>query len=391
MLPLEGMQVLDLSQMLPGGLCTQILADLGADVIKIENPRGGDGFRNAPPLLGADGSFFYILNRNKKSMTLDIKRPEGRAIFIGMATRADIIVENARPGTMKKMGLAYEDLRTLNEKIIYCSVSGFGQTGPYRERPAHDINILAISGILDLLGEKGRPPIVPAVMISGSGGGGINAALGIMAALLRRERTGKGQYLDVSILDGLSPFLSLMMSEYMASKEVPIRGESRLGGGHACYNIYETRDGKFLALGCLEKKFWVELCRCLKREDLSEELMAPLPRQTEIIQELQAIFFQKDRAEWLTTLGRHDICFSPVNSLSEALSDPQVLHRALWFQASHPTGGEIPQQGFPVKFSDDQPELRIPPPLLGEHTREIMKTLGYDDSYIQELCEKGVV
>lgn len=391
MLPLEGMQVLDLSQRLPGGLCTQILADLGADVIKIENPRGGDGFRNAPPMIGANGSFFHILNRNKKSMTLNIKKPEGRDIFLRMAARADVIIENAHPGAMKKMGLAYEDMQSLHPKMIYCSLTGFGQTGPYRERPAHDINILAISGILDLLGEKGRPPIVPAIMISGAGGGGINAALGILAALLRRERTGKGQYLDVSILDGLNPFLALMMAEYLARKEAPVRGESRLGGGHACYNIYETSDGKFLAIGCLEKKFWKELCRCLNREDLREDLMAPLPRQTEMIQELKVIFLQKTRDEWMVILGQYDICFSPVNSLPEALEDPQIQHRGLWFQASHPADGDIPQQAFPVKFSQDQPELRIPPPLLGEHTQEILKTMGYNESSIENLRTNGVV
>ncbi len=385
------MQVLDLSQMLPGGLCSQILADLGADVIKIENPRGGDGFRNAPPLIGANGSFFHILNRNKKSMTLNIKSAEGKDIFLSMAAHTDVIVENARPGTMEQMGLAYEDVQSLNPKVIYCSLTGFGQTGPYRQRPAHDINILAISGILDLLGEKGRPPIVPAIMISGAGGGGINAAMGILAALLRRERTGRGQYLDVSILDGLSPFLALMMSEYFACKEVPVRGESRLGGGHACYNIYETGDGKFLAIGCLETKFWKELCSCLNREDLREDLMAPLPRQTEMISELKVIFLQKTRDEWMMILGQYDICFSPVNSLLEALEDPQIKHRGLWFQGSHNADGEIPQQAFPVKFSQDQPELRIPPPLLGEHTKEILKTLGYDESTIEILRANGVV
>lgn len=391
MLPLEGMQVLDLSQLLPGGLCTQILADLGADVIKIENPQGGDGFRNTPPLIGANGSFFHILNRNKKSMTLNIKTSQGRDIFLSMAAHADVIIENARPGTMKKMGLAYEDIQDLNPKMVYCSLTGFGQTGPYRDRPAHDINILAISGILDLLGEKGRPPIVPPIMISGAGGGGINAALGILAALLRRERTGKGEYLDVSILDGLSPFLALMMSEYLARKEAPVRGESRIGGGHACYNIYETRDGKFLAIGCLEEKFWEELCRCLGREDLREDLMAPFPRQMEMIQELKAIFLQKPREEWMMILGQYNICFSPVNSLPEALEDPQIRHRGLWFQASHPVDGDIPQQAFPVKFSQDQPELRIPPPLLGEHTQEILKTLGYTESTIENMRTNGVV
>ncbi|MEI6313380.1 MAG: CaiB/BaiF CoA-transferase family protein [Syntrophus sp. (in: bacteria)] len=391
MLPLEGMQVLDLSQMLPGGLCTQILADLGADVIKIENPRGGDGFRSAPPLIGANGSFFHILNRNKKSMTLNIKTAVGRDIFRGMATTADVIIENARPGTMKEFGLAYEDIKGLNPKIIYCSLTGFGQTGPYRERPSHDINILAISGILDLLGEKGRPPIVPAIMISGAGGGGINAALGIMAALLRRERTGKGQYLDVSILDGLSPFLALMMSEYLATKKAPVRGESRLGGGHACYNIYETRDGKFIAIGCLEKKFWAELCRCLRREDLIDDLMSPLSRQTEMIQELKIIFLRKTREEWMMVLGQYDICFSPVNSLPEAMEDPQIKHRGMWFQTSHPADGDIPQQSFPVKFSQDQPVLMTPPPLLGEHTQEILQARGYDESAIESLRSNGVV
>jgi crotonobetainyl-CoA:carnitine CoA-transferase CaiB-like acyl-CoA transferase len=391
MLPLEGMQVIDLSQMLPGGLCTQILADLGAEVIKIENPRGGDGFRNAPPRIGANGSFFHILNRNKKSITLNIKKAAGRDVFLKMAARADVLVENGRPGAMEKIGLAYDDIKLLNPKIIYCSLTGFGQTGPYRERPAHDINILAISGILDLLGEKGRPPIVPAVMISGAGGGGINAALAIMAALLRRERTGQGQYLDVSILDGLSPFLALMMSEYLARKEAPIRGEPRLGGGHACYNIYESRDGKFIALGCLEKKFWDELCRCLKREDLIDDLLAPLPRQTEMIKELRAIFLQKSRDEWMTILGQYDICFTPVNSLPEALEDPQIRHRGMWFTTVHPADGDIPQQAYPVKHTQDQPGLRFPPPLLGEHTREILGDLGYDESAIDALRTTGAI
>ena len=219
----------------------------------------------------------------------------------------------------------------------------------------------------------------------------MNAALGIMSALLRRERTGKGQYLDVSILDGLSPFLALMMSEYLARKEAPVRGESRLGGGHACYNIYETIDGKFLAIGCLEKKFWEELCRCLKREDLIEDLMAPLPRQTEMIQELRVIFLQKSRDQWMMLLGQYDICFSPVNSLAEAMEDPQIRHRGLWFQTIHPADGDVPQQAFPIKFSQDQPELRIPPPLLGEHTQVILKTLGYDESTIENLRTNGVV
>jgi len=391
MLPLAGMKILDSAPVLPGGLCTLILADLGAEVIKIENPGSGDGFRSTPPLLGGNGSYFHILNRNKKSVTLNIKVEEGREIFRRLAVASDVVVENTRPGTMESLGLGHEDLARLNPRLIYCSLTGFGQTGPYRHRPAHDINILAVSGILDLLGEKGRPPIVPAVMIAGAGGGGLTAALGILAALLRRERTGKGQYLDVALLDGLSPFLALLMSEYLTRGETPGRGETRLGGGYACYNVYETRDGKFIAIGCLEEKFWQGLCKCLEREDLIGELHAPPARQAGLIAELRKAFRRKDRGEWMQILARRDVCFSPVNSLPEALEDPQIRERGLWYQISHPTDGQIPQQAFPIRFSTDNPEAQVPSPNLGQHTGEVLTELGYSAGDIAELRSRGVV
>ncbi|MGV8079047.1 MAG: CaiB/BaiF CoA transferase family protein [Syntrophales bacterium] len=389
-LPLEGTRLLDLSQVLPGGLCTQILADLGADVIKIENPNGGDGFRKSPPQMGNTGSFFLVINRNKRSMTLNLHEEEGRAILRRMIPEADILVENFRPGTMGGWGLGFEAVRAMNPRLVYCSLSGFGQAGPYSQKPAHDINILAVSGILDLLGERGRRPIVPAVQIAGAGGA-ILAALGILAALLRRGLCGEGQYLDVSLLDGLSPYLGLIMSEFAVRGAAPGRGEARVGGGYACYNVYETKDGRCIALGCLEEKFWNSFCRAIHRNDLADDLLAPLDRQAEIIAELRTVFLQRTRWEWVELLDRYDVCFSMVNSLDEVLDDPQIHHRGLWFRALQPGNGEILQQAFPVKFSGEQPGWRTPPPTLGEHTDELLEKMQIDADARIGLRERGII
>jgi crotonobetainyl-CoA:carnitine CoA-transferase CaiB-like acyl-CoA transferase len=389
-LPLEGFLVLDLSQRLPGSLCTQILADLGADVIKIENPGGGDGFRWTPPLIKTYGSFFHVLNRNKRGMTLDVKQPMGRTVFMKLASRADVLLESFRPGWMKEIGLGYEDLKTSNPRLIYCSLTGFGQDGPRRDRPAHDIDFLAASGILGLIGEKGGRPSLPAVQFAGAGGG-LSAALGILAALLGREKNGGGEYLDVAILDGLNPFLGLVMSQYMTDAQLPERGETLVGGGYAFYNVYETRDGKFIVLGCLEEKFWETFCKIIHREELIGEQFAAAPRRQEIIEELRLLFLGKTRDEWLEHLGGHEICFTPVNSLEEALKDPQIEKRGLWFKGFHPTDGEIPQQSFPVKFSGRRPGWRSHPPGLGEHTKAILREFGLSEGEISELEAHDII
>ncbi len=390
-LPLEGIRVLDLSQLLPGSLCTQILADLGAQVLKIENPKTGDGFRWTPPLVKTLGSFFHVTNRNKQGMKLNLRDPAGREIFLKMVPQADVLLDNFRPGAMQRMGLGYEDLKKINPRLIYCSLTGFGQTGPYRDRAAHDLNFLSIAGVLDLLGEKGGRPVVPAVQMAGAGGGSLNAALGIMASLFRRERTGAGQYLDVAILDGLNPFIALTMSQYLANGELPKRGETLVGGGYAFYNVYQTKDGKFLALGALEEKFWQEFCKAIGREDLIEEQFVPSPRQDEVIEEVRGIIIQKTRQEWEDLLSQYDTCFSPVNTAAEALQDPQIQHRALWFLGQHPVDGEVGQMNFPIKFSEDQPGWRMPPPSFGEHTEKVLKELGYSDAEIADLAAQGII
>ena len=375
-LPLDGMNILDLSSLLPGSLCSQILADLGAEVLKIENPNGGDNFRWTPPLIKTTGSYFHIINRNKKGMTLNLKHEKGKEIFLKLVTDADVVLDSCVPGTMEELGMGYHDLKQINPGIICCSLTGFGQDGPYKNRPAHDIDFLSISGIVDLLGERGGRPIVPAMQFAGAGGS-LSAAMGILSALLRRERTGEGQYLDVAILDSLTPFLSLVMSQYMANGIIPKRGESLVGGGYASYNIYETADGKYLSLGCLEEKFWKEFCKAVEREDLIDDQYAPSPRREELIEETRSIFLQKPREEWINLFEQYTICFSPVNSLEEAVQ--------------HPTDGTIPQQRFPVKYSEDQPGVRCHPPGLGEHTREILRQVGYTDGEIEDFYKRGVV
>ena len=387
---LEGIRVLDLAPLLPGSLCTQMLADLGAEVIKIEGPNGGDSLRSAPPLIGTTGSFFHIANRNKKGIRLDLKQQRGRDVFIRMTGKSDVVIENFRPGAMRQMGLGYDDLKKVNDRLVYCSLTGFGQDSPYSQSPAHDINFLGLSGILDLIGDRGGNPAVPGVQIAGAGGS-LHAAIGILAALLRREKTGTGQHIDVALLDGLTPFLGLVMSQYLTDHRLPRRGETLVGGGYAFYNVYETKDGKYITLGNVEKKYWITLCTLIGRPDLVEQQFAPSPRQDEIIEELRALFRQKTRREWVDLLDSKDTCFAPVNSLEEALQDPHIRGRGLWFKATHPVDGEIPQQAFPIKFSEDQPGWKSPPPLLGEHTLEVLREMEFSEEEIRSLKAQGII
>jgi crotonobetainyl-CoA:carnitine CoA-transferase CaiB-like acyl-CoA transferase len=388
MLPLTGYRVLDLSLRLPGSLCTQILADLGADVVKIEDPGGGDPFRRTPPLAGSTGSFFQITNRNKRGVALDLRHPRGREVFLRLAAGADVLFENFRTGTLDRMGLGYDAIREFNPRIIYCSLTGFGPDGPYRDRPAHDLDFLALSGLLYLLKREGELPPVPESQIAGAGGG-ISAALGILAAVIRRERTGEGGKVDAAVFDGLTPLLGLAMAQRMADGGA--RRESLVGGAYACYNVYETRDGKYLTLGCLEEKFWRAFCRAVEREDLAGDQLAPEPRRSALLREVRALMRQRSLKEWTELLGKHEICFAPVNSPEEAMNDPHATHSGLWFNGKHPHDGDVPQQGFPVRFSGVRPGWRNHPPALGEHTREILAEIGCSTEEIEGLRAAGVI
>jgi len=383
-LPLEGTRILDLSARMPGPMCAQILADLGAEVIKIESPRVPDFFRRFEPLVDGSGSLFHVCNRNKKGLTLELRHPGGREIFLRLIKTTDVVIEAFRPGTMERMGIGYETLKEANPGLIYCAITAFGQTGPYRMRPAHDLNLLALAGVLDLLGNKGGAPIVPPVQMSGLGGA-FQGVVGVLAALLKRGKTGRGESIDISLLDGVSAFAALEMSRYMAGHHLPKRGLTEGGGGYACFNVYRTADGRYLSLGCLEPQFWETFCRVVGRESFIGEQWSAPPRQDEMILEIQSVFLTRTRNEWLGLFDPETICVAPVNTFEEALQDPHVRDQETWFKGELPGGEKVPQAALPVSFGEGRPGWRSHPPGHGEHTREILRDLGLTDQEIEDL------
>ncbi len=389
-LPLEGIRVLDLSTRMPGPVCTQMLGDLGAEVIKIESPKAPDLFRQFAPRVNGSGSLFHVCNRNKKGLALELRHPRGREIFLRLVRGTDVVVEAFRPGTLERMGIGYETLKEEKPGLIYCALTAFGQTGPYRLRPAHDLNLLALSGVLDLLGTKDGPPVVPPVQMSGLGGA-LQAVVGILAALLSRKRDGKGQLVDVSLLDGVCAFGSLEMSRCMTGHHVPKRGMTEGGGGYACFNVYPAADGRYLSLGCLEPHFWENFCRAIGRESLIGEQWAARPRQDEIIAEVRTVIASRPLDEWLRLFDPEKICAAPVNTFEEALEDPHIRDSGTWFTGNLPGGDRAPQIGLPIRFDGKRPGWRSHPPGHGEHTGEILQSLGIDAGTCDELKKLGVI
>lgn len=384
-------RILELSRLLPGGLATQMLGDLGADVIKIEQPVVGDYTRAFPPMGKQDSGFFLVGNRNKRSITVDLKNKAGKEIIRKLAGESDVIVEGFRPGVADRLGLGYEALKALNPGLIYCSISGYGQDGPYRDVPGHDMNYLGITGMLQLTSRPGMGPQVPGPLIADVGGGTMMAVFGILAALVARQKSGVGQFVDVSMTDGSMHFMHSHASNYLLAGEEPMGGEHRIAGGSMPYNIYRCADDKYLTLGIIEDHFWQRLRKALGREDLPED---PFPQREEMERAkavLSEIFGTKPRDEWVKFLWKHDLPAGPVNSFAEAFCDPQMVAREMLLHVDHPVEGRVPQIGFPVKFSETPGQITRHPPVLGEHTNEILKSLGYSDEAIAALRNEGAV
>jgi len=396
--PLSGIKVLDLTKLAPGPFCTMILGDLGADVIKIEEPGPPTGRRaqqaGAAGVEGPGGGFggnpFNALNRNKKSIGINLKSGPGKEIYARMAQRADVVVEEYRPGVAARLGIDYKTLSARNPRLIYCAITGYGQDGPYRDLVGHDLNYIATAGVLSLLGRPGQTPTIPHNLIADYAGGGMHGAIGVLAALMARNQTGRGQYVDISMMDGALALLTQSFATFFASGAVPQRGETMLDGAIPNYNVYLTRDNKMITIGSLEPWFFANLCRALGREDLIAHEYNPAKRD-EIRQFFTEAFKTKTRDEWFEILTRTDVCVGRMLTLDEVPDDPQVKARKMIVEVEAPGGQKVRQVGISAKLSDTPGSIRSLAPQLGQHTDEILGGLGYSKEQIQKWREEGAI
>jgi crotonobetainyl-CoA:carnitine CoA-transferase CaiB-like acyl-CoA transferase len=394
-LPLEGIRVLDLTRLIPGAVCTSILADAGAEVVKVEEPEIGDYARQIHPFIKGISSRFLILNRNKKSMALNLKSESGREVFFRLVGSADVLVEGFRPGTMSKLGIGYESLKKLNRKIIYCSVSSFGQEGPYRDVVAHDINILGMAGVLSITGAKGGFPAIPGVQIADSVAG-MNGAIAILLSLFRRNITRGGTQIDISMYDSMISWMFDAAGYVFAGAEVPERGDGRLWGGFPNYNIYETKDGKFISVGALEAKFKRSLLERLGWDKFEEDVGTTISQKTSYDEDLQKflnqVFLSRTRDEWVEELKELNACIGPVNSVEEALTHPATKFRRMVSEIEDPMIGKYRQLGSALKSSVELTNPnRLLAPMHGQHTRELLTELGYSEEEVNELKKSQII
>lgn len=399
MLALEGIKVLDLTWQGPGPYCTMILGDLGAGVVRI-GPPSAAGARQVDRKLDEKSVAFQAVNRNKSSILLNLKTEKGKAIFYRLVEKADVLVEAFRPSVTQRLGIDYPSLRKINHKIVYCSISGYGQDGPYRDLPGHDINYISMAGVLDAIGEAARAPAIPLNLIADYGAGAKDAVIGIITSILARDKTGKGQHIDISLTDSVISLLTdSILDYYFESGEGIRRGTHPLNGGFPYYNVYETKDGKFISLGCIEPWLWERFCRVIGKEDfipfcfkLEHYLHVPEDKEWgEILSYLRRLFLTRTRDEWFDFLSQNDISVGKVRSLDEVFADKQVLARRMVIEVEHPDGSKPRQVGIAIKLSDTPGTVRSLPPLPGQHTESILSELGYSPDVIEELRRQGII
>ncbi|MEB3100094.1 CaiB/BaiF CoA transferase family protein [Ferviditalea candida] len=390
---LEGVRILDLTRVLAGPYASMVLSDLGAEIIKIETPGSGDDSRGYGPFLNGESGYFMSVNRNKKSLTLNLKTEEGKQIFFELLKDADVIMENFRPGTMEKLGLAYEELEKANPGIIYAACSGFGHSGPYSQKAAYDIIVQAMSGMMSITGTPGGPPTRTGASI-GDITAGLFTAIGILSALFHRMQTGQGQKVDVAMLDGQVAILENAVARYFATGKSP----EPIGNRHPSitpFSVFSASDG-YLIIAAGNDYLWSKWCEAVDRIDLEED-----PRfktnsdRTEHWEQLETIMNDvigtKTVEEWLELFERNGIPSGPINNLEKVVQHPQVLAREMIVYQDHPVAGRVMMPGIPIKLSKTPGEITAPAPLLGEHTQSILTNLGYTDDEICRLKELGVI
>ncbi|MBV8453526.1 MAG: CoA transferase [Deltaproteobacteria bacterium] len=394
--PLSGIKILDLTKLAPGPHCTMILGDLGADIIRIEEPGEPTGRRAAQAgtaQVKAPRPSYAPTNavaRNKRSIGLNLKSEPGRAIFLRLARGADVVVEEFRPGVAKRLGIDYETLSPLNPRLIYCAVTGFGQTGPYRDLVGHDLNYIAQAGALGLIGRKGQMPAIPLNLLADYAGGGMHAAIGVLAALVARNQTGRGQYVDIAMLDGVMLLLAQALSTYFGNHKVPERGTQPGDGGAPFYNMYETSDGRIITIASMEPWFYANLCRALNCEQYIGG-QYERDKWPEMFEHFAHTFKTKTRDEWWDILTRADICVGRMLTLDELEDDPQIRARNMIVEVETPSGESVKQLGISVKLSETPGSIRSLAPTLGQHTDAILADLGYTPQEVARWRADGAI
>lgn len=382
---LEGIKVLDLTRLAPGPYCTMSLGDMGAEIIKIEDPVAGDYMRVMGAVKVKETPEFLMLNRNKKSIVLDLKSEQGVDIFLSLVAQADVLIEQFRPGVMDRLGLGYEKLSKINPGLVYCSLSGYGQTGPYKNDSGHDLNYMALAAVLDSIAKPGEAPTIPGIYI-GDIFSGLWAVTGILAAIIRRQQSGHGQYVDVSIYDSLVSMLNLYAGQFFLEHKNP-----KKTARPAYYDIYETSDKRYITIAAAEQKFWTRLCTMLGKPEFAERVGDDAEGQAQMHKALEDIFKSRTQQEWIEYLGQADVMFAPVKSMEELVTDAHFLARDMWWRMDHPIEGVVDSIAFPVKFSEDPACVTLRPPLYGEHTDEVLKSLGYDCATIDKLKKDQII
>ena len=379
---LDGIRVLDLSRLLPGPFLTMVLADLGADVVKVEDPRVGDYLRQIPPAVDGISGRFLVLNRGKRSLALDLKSDPGRAAFLRMAEKADVVVESFRPGVMDRLGVGWSQLSELNPRLVLCSISGYGQTGPYVERAGHDLNYIGLAGVLAMTGGAGGAPTMPGVQIADLAGGGLWGLTGVLAALIGRERSGRGAHVDISMCEGSLALLAAEIGSVAAGGDSPTRGQATLNGGLACYAVYRTADDRYISVGALEPKFWLAFNQAIGRKSDMSELIATPKIQERVREEVQAVIATRTRDEWAAVFAAHDCCAEPVLEVDEVIRHPLHEARGVFSRAPGPGKGEVMQVRTPVAPARTD---RVAP-RLGQQSAAVLADYGFSADEIRSLA-----